>query len=93
MEKARAEEAAARQRAAVAAKQLEEEERELASLRAAAAELAEAETQYWHDLNDFQMQFQAHADDRTAILRRVNPVLLGRCMYSFLMSDDVTTDP
>lgn len=82
MEKARAEEAAARQRAAVAAKQLEEEERELASLRAAAAELAEAETQYWHDYNDFQMQFQAHADDRTAILRRVHPFVLACCTHT-----------
>ncbi len=71
MNKARAEEALARRKAEAAARQLEHEERQLASLRAAAAELAEGEQRYWHEYNDFHMKYQEHADEHTSISRKV----------------------
>ncbi len=46
-------------------------ELELSQLQEAAAELQGLEQRYWHDLNDFQRQLQAHVEDRDALLTQV----------------------
>ena len=55
-------------------------ELELRQLQEAAADLQGLEQRYWHDLNDFQRQLQAHVEDRDALLSKVRP-LTSPCLW------------